>query len=65
MEFDVGKYFGALQTTRLGRVLLYTPVITSTQTVFTGNTTFTFASCESGVICSAGQQTRGKGQLVS
>ena len=62
MEFDVTQYTRWLRTGHLGRTLVYTPVIGSTQTVFTGNLPFTMAlKPDMGVVCAAGQQTQGKG----
>lgn len=34
IPFDRRRYFAELKTKYLGRILLYTPVITSTQTLF-------------------------------
>ena len=61
MEFNLSQYYETLHTTRLGQVVLYTPVIASTQSVFTGNIKFATTASTSGVICIAGQQTQGKG----
>lgn len=62
MDFDMLVYFSFLQTEKMGQVVVYTPVIPSTQTVFTGNNTFTSSFSFNGrLICVAGQQTRGKG----
>lgn len=60
--FSQEEYFEALETRELGRTVLYTPVITSTQLPFTGN--MGFAQClqrEMGVVWVASQQTKGKG----
>ncbi len=62
LRFDVDGYFGHLKTAQLGRTVLYTPVIASTQTVFTGNMSLCNAvTCDHGVTCVASQQTQGKG----
>ena len=62
VEFDVPQYIRWLCTGFLGRTLLYTPVIGSTQTMLTGNTAFSMAlKPNMGVVCAAGQQTKGIG----
>ena len=61
--FNFNEYFANLQTAHLGRTLLYTAVITSTQSLFTGNIDFCNAlTLEMGVVSVAGQQTKGKGE---
>ena len=63
MGFDVGQYMRLLRTGHMGRTLLYTPVIGSTQTMLTGNLPFSRAlRAEMGVVCVAGQQTQGRGE---
>ena len=62
LSFDFLEYFKLLKTKDMGRSVLYTPVIGSTQTLFTGN----FPVCsaltqEMGVVSVAAQQTKGKG----
>lgn len=62
LEFDFNQYTRLLTTGHVGRTLLYTPVIGSTQTMLTGNLKFARSlSSELGVVCVAGQQTRGRG----
>lgn len=62
LGFDFGSYYSHLKTAYLGRMVLYTPVVASTQTVFTGNVPLcNVITSEHGVICVAGQQTQGKG----
>ena len=61
MEFNLSQYYETLHTATLGQVALYTPVIASTQSVFTGNIKFATTASTRGVICIAGQQTQGKG----
>lgn len=62
LEFDVAQYVRCLRTGHLGRTLLYTPVIGSTQTMLTGNLPFSMAlKTVMGVVCVAGQQTQGRG----
>ena len=64
LSFDVGAYFSALTTNNMGRSLVYTPVITSTQEVLCGNLPFTLSlTAKAGVVCVAGQQTKGKGTV--
>ncbi len=61
--FNFNEYFRHLQTKKLGRTLLYTAVIPSTQTLFTGNIAFcNTLTTEMGVVNVAGQQTKGKGK---
>ena len=63
LSFNSLKYFELLKTRTLGRSVLYTPVISSTQTLFTGNVPFCSAlTPDMGVVSVAGQQTKGKGQ---
>ena len=63
VKFDTAQYMRCLRTGLLGRTLLYTPVIGSTQTMLTGNVPFCLAlQTDMGVVCAAGQQTRGKGR---
>ena len=62
LSFNFLEYFELLKTQILGRSVLYTPVISSTQTLFTGNVPFCSAlMSDMGVISVAGQQTKGKG----
>ncbi len=62
LAFDFDSYFSHLKTAHLGRTVFYTPVIASTQTVFTGNVPFCNAlTSDYGLVCVAGQQTQGKG----
>lgn len=62
LPFNPDLYFSHLRTTHLGKTMLYTSVISSTQTVFTGNIPFcTSLSSEMGLVCVATQQTKGKG----
>ena len=63
LEFDGSQYTRLLRTGHMGRTLLYTPVIGSTQTMLTGNLPFTRAlRPDMGVVCVAGQQTQGRGK---
>jgi biotin--protein ligase len=63
LEFDTSQYMKYLRTGHMGRTLLYTPVIGSTQTMLTGNMPFSLAlKTDMGVVCAAGQQTRGRGR---
>ena len=63
LGFDIAQYKRLLHTGHMGRTLLYTPVIGSTQTMLTGNLVFTRAlRPEMGVVCVAGQQTQGRGK---
>ena len=65
LEFDTSQYMKYLRTGHMGRTLLYTPVIGSTQTMLTGNMPFSLAlKTDMGVVCAAGQQTRGRGVCV-
>ena len=65
LPFDSDLYFEHLRTAHLGRTVLHTPVISSTQTVFTGNVTFCNAlTTQLGVVCVAAQQTQGKGEFL-
>ena len=62
LEFDIPQYKRLLHTGHMGRTLLYTPVIRSTQTMLTENLVFTRAlRPEMGVVCVASQQTQGRG----
>ena len=64
VSFDADAYFTALKTTNMGRCLLYTPVITSTQVVLCGNLPFSLSlSAKAGVVWVAEKQTKGKGTL--
>ena len=64
LPFDFELYFSLLGTTKLGRTVLYTPVISSTQTAFTGNTRFSQSIPPTlGLASVAGQQTQGKGNV--
>lgn len=66
LSFDFLEYFKLLKTQNLGRSVLYTPVITSTQTLFTGNVPFCSAlTPDMGVVSVAAQQTKGKGTCIS
>ncbi len=61
--FNFSEYFACLRTEKLGRTLLYTAVIPTTQSLFTGNIAFCNAlTTEMGVVSVAGQQTKGKGE---
>ena len=63
LSFNSLEYFEQLKTQTLGRSVLYSPVTTSTQTMFTGNVPFCSAlTPDMGVVSLAGQQTKGKGQ---
>ena len=63
LSFDFLEYFKLLKTRDMGRSVLYTPVIASTQTLFTGNLPFCSAlTQEMGVVSVAAQQTKGKGE---
>lgn len=63
LPFNPDIYFEHLKTAHLGRTVLYTPVISSTQTVFTGNVMFcNTLTSQMGVVCVAAQQTQGKGE---
>ena len=65
LEFNVSQYTTSLQTAFLGRTLIYTPVIGSTQTAFAGNMPFcTALRTDMGVVCLASQQTQGKGIII-
>ena len=62
LGFNTSQYTRWLNTGHLGRILLYTPVIGSTQTMLTGNMPFSLAlKPEMGMVCAAGQQTQGRG----
>lgn len=63
IEFDSSLYFESLKSTSMGQSLLLGPIMTSSQTLFTGNTPLTgLLTNELGVVCSPGQQTKGKGE---
>lgn len=63
VSFDFESYQERLKTATLGRTLLYTSIITSTQSLLAGNIPFCNSlPSELGVVCVAGQQTRGKGR---
>ncbi len=63
LSFDFQLYFSLLRTVSLGRTMLYTPVMSSTQNVFTGNLPFAESLPMSiGTVCVAGEQTKGKGK---
>ncbi len=63
LPFSMDDYFAELKTREIGRTLLHTPVITSTQLPFTTNMSFCQTlSSEMGVAWVAAQQTRGKGE---
>ena len=65
LSFDIDAYFTALKTIDMGRTLLYTPVITSTQVVLCGNLPFSLSlTSKAGVVCVAGQQTKGRGMCT-
>ncbi len=65
VSFDSQLYFSLLKTDTLGRTVLCTSVISSTQNVFTGNLTFAQALPNSlGTVCVAQQQTKGKGRYL-
>ena len=62
LPFDFQLYFSLLETSTLGRTILYTPVISSTQTAFVGNAKFSLSiPSVMGLVSVAGQQTHGKG----
>ena len=64
LPFSCDRYFQELRTREMGRSLLHTPVITSTQLPFMGNLTFCQAlRPEMGVVWVAAQQTKGKGNV--
>lgn len=64
LPFSHEMYFQGLRTREMGRTLLHTPVITSTQLPFMGNLTFCQAlRPEAGVVWVAAQQTKGKGRV--
>lgn len=66
LEFDVAQYMRCLRTGHLGRTLLYTAVIGSTQTMLTGNLPFSMAlKTGMGVVCVARQQTQGRGIWIA
>lgn len=63
--FDFQLYFSLLKTAALGRTVLYSPVMSSTQNVFSGNLSFANLLPQAlGTICVAEQQTKGKGKYV-
>lgn len=65
LPFSPAEYFQRLETSELGRTLLHTPVITSTQLPFMGNDTFCqMLTQQMGVVWVAAQQTQGKGKGV-
>ena len=65
ISFDFQLYFSLLKTATLGRTVLYTPIISSTQTVFTGNLPFADSLPASlGTVCVAGRQTNGIGRYI-
>ncbi len=65
LPFSSQEYFRKLETRELGRTVLHTPVITSTQLPFTGNMAFCHAlQPEMGVVWVATQQTQGKGKII-
>ena len=62
LGFCTQKFFNYLKTKCLGRCLLVGPVVTSTQTFFTGNFPLTSKiPQDSGLLFVAGQQTKGRG----
>jgi len=62
LPFNTDSYFDHLRSNHLGRTLLYTEVITTTQSLFTSNMAFSEALTQDmGVVNVAGQQTKGKG----
>ena len=64
LSFDADVYFAFLKTTNMGRCVLYAPVMTSTHALLCGNLPFSLSlSSKAGVICVAGQQTKGKGTM--
>ena len=66
LAFDSHAYFTTLKTTNMGRSVVYTPVITSTQEVLCGNLPFSLSlTSKAGVVCVAGQQTKGKGTVCT
>ncbi|XP_022803242.1 biotin--protein ligase-like [Stylophora pistillata] len=63
VTFNWSTYQKCLSTKVLGKVVLYTDIITSTQTVFDGNYTFTSNIPEDlGIVVIAGQQVKGQGR---
>lgn len=63
LPFSSKDYFRQLETRELGRTILHTPVITSTQLPFSGNLCFCqLSQLAVGVVWVAAQQTKGKGQ---
>lgn len=63
LHFNVMEYLSHLQTKTLGHIVIYSPVISSTQTLFTGNIPLSESfTAESGAIAIASQQMRGKGR---
>ena len=63
IDFNIDQYMRCLRTAYLGRTLIYTPIIGSTQTLLTGNSPLcTALKRDMGLVCVAGQQTRGKGE---
>lgn len=66
LKFDFAQFTHWLQNRYLGKTLLYTPVIGSTQTMLTGNMPFSLAmKSDIGLVCVAGQQTQGRGNSNS
>ena len=64
LEFNHKMFFSCLKTRNIGWSLLIGPVVTSTQTFFTGNIPLsTRLPSDSGIIFVAGQQTKGRGSL--
>ena len=65
LDFNSKSFFSHLKTRNLGRSLLIGPVVTSTQSIFTGNVPFTTCfTQENGLVCIAGQQTKGRGKIT-
>lgn len=65
LNFDGHTYFAALTTINMGRSLVYAPVMTSTQEVLSGNLPFSLGlTTQAGVVCVAGQQTKGRGMCM-
>ncbi len=56
-RFDVARYYGSLDTTVLGRLVLAADAITSTQTIIQDNV----AALPDGTLCIADKQIGGKG----
>jgi biotin--protein ligase len=63
LDFNGECYFSSLTSVKLGRLLLVGPVMTSSQTMFSGNIPLNdILSNDMGLVCTPGQQTKGKGR---